>query len=98
MTVNGPGSTPENNGRRVDTYSRDLSRPDVPDTPFLEGVQKWLLHHSLQLVHGPGEVSYGMDALPEARPEVDQVPTTARATPTRVSSRSRRRACVVSSC
>ncbi len=61
MTVIGPGSTPENNGRRVDTFSRDPSRPDVPDTPFLEGVQKWLLHHSLRLVHGPAEVSYGMD-------------------------------------
>ncbi len=61
MTVIGPGNTPENNGRRVDTFSRDLSRPDVPDTPLLEDVQKWLLHHSLQLVHGPGEVSYGTD-------------------------------------
>ena len=61
MTVIGPGDSPENNGRRVDTYSRDLSRPDVPDTPLLEDVQKWLLHHSLRLVHGPGEVACGPD-------------------------------------
>ena len=61
MTVFGPSNVPENNGRRVDTFSRDLSRPDVPDSPFLEGAQKWLLHHSLRLVHGPGEVSYGTD-------------------------------------
>ena len=61
MMAIGPGNAPENNGRRVDTYSRDLSRPDVPDTPFLEGVQKWLLHHSLQLVYGPGEIAYGTD-------------------------------------
>ena len=61
MTVIGPGNPPENNGRRVDTYSRDLSRPDVPDTPLLEDVQKWLLHHSLRLVHGPGEVACGRD-------------------------------------
>ena len=61
MTAIGPGNTPENNGRRVDTYSRDLSRPDVPGTPFLEDAQKWLLHHSLRLVHGPGEVAYGTD-------------------------------------
>lgn len=57
----GPRNAPENNGQRVDTYSRDLSRPDVPDSPFFEGVQKWILHHSLRLVHGPGEVPYGMD-------------------------------------
>ncbi len=57
----GPENSPENNGRRVDTYSRDLSRPDVPETPFLEAAQKWLLHHSLRLVRGPGEVTYGMD-------------------------------------
>ena len=61
MTVIGPRNVPENNGQRVDTYSRDLSRPDVPDSPFLEGVQKWMVHHSLRLVHGPGEVSYGID-------------------------------------
>ena len=63
MTVNGPGDPSENNGRRVDTFSRDLSRPDVPDTPLLEDMQKWLLHHSLRLVHGPGEVSYGTDEM-----------------------------------
>ena len=61
MTVIGPGNLPENNGRHVDTYSRDLSRPDVPETPFLEAAQKWLLHHTLRLVHGPGEVAYGTD-------------------------------------
>ena len=57
----GPRNAPKNNGQQVDTYSRDLSRPDVPDNPVLEAVQKWILHHSLRLVHGPGEVSYGMD-------------------------------------
>ncbi|MDP8900542.1 MAG: hypothetical protein M3N33_05235 [Actinomycetota bacterium] len=46
MTVIGPGNVPENNGQHVDTYSRDLSRPDVPETPFLQNVQEWLLHHS----------------------------------------------------
>jgi len=61
MTVIGSGSALENNGRRVDTFSRDLSRPDVPDTPFLEGVQKWILHHSLRLVHGPEKVDYEID-------------------------------------
>jgi hypothetical protein len=61
MTAIGPGNLPENNGQHVDTYSRDLSRPDVPETPFLEAAQKWLLHHSLRLVHGPGEVTYGAD-------------------------------------
>ena len=61
MTEIGPGNAPEGDGLRVDTYSRDLSRPDVPDTPFLEEAQKWMLHHSLRLVHGPGEVSYGTD-------------------------------------
>jgi len=45
----------------VDTFSRDLSRPDVPGSPFLEEAQRWLLHHSLRLVHGPGEISYGTD-------------------------------------
>lgn len=57
----GPRNAPENNGQQVDTYSRDLSRPDVPDNPVLEAVQKWILHHSLRLVHGPGEVPYAMD-------------------------------------
>lgn len=61
MTVIGPGNLPENNGQHVDTYSRDLSRPDVPETPFLEAAQKWLLHHSLRLVHNPGEITCGTD-------------------------------------
>jgi hypothetical protein len=45
-----------NNRQHVDPYSRDLSRPDVPETPLLEAAQKWLLHYSLRLVHGPGEI------------------------------------------
>ena len=57
IAVIGPGSVPGSNGRRVDTYSRDPSRPDVPGSPFLEEVQKWVLHHNLRLVHGPGEVA-----------------------------------------
>ena len=60
MAAIGPKNVPESNGR-VDTFSRDLSRPDVPDSPFLEEAQGWLLHHTLRLVHGPGEVSYGTD-------------------------------------
>jgi glycosyltransferase involved in cell wall biosynthesis len=60
MAAIGPQNVPEGNGR-VDTFSRDLSRPDVPDSPFLEEAQGWLLHHTLRLVHGPGEVSSGTD-------------------------------------
>jgi hypothetical protein len=59
--VIGPKDAPVTNGRRVDTFSRDLSRPDVPGSPFLEEAQKWLLHHGLRLVHGPAEVSCGTD-------------------------------------
>jgi hypothetical protein len=42
--VIGPGNLPVNlpvnNGQHVDTYSRDISRPDVPETPLLEAAQK----------------------------------------------------------
>ena len=61
MTAIGPGDIPEKIGRRVDTYSRDPSRPDVPGTPFHEGAQKWLLHNNLRLAHGPAEVAFGTD-------------------------------------
>ena len=43
--------------------NRDRARYDVPDTPHLEKVQKWLLHHGTELLHGPAEVGYERDEL-----------------------------------
>src|SRR5918997_2896139 len=42
---------------------RDRTRYDAPDTPQLERAQKWLLHYSMERLHGPGEVDYGKDEL-----------------------------------
>lgn len=44
-------------------FSRTRQRHDVPDSPLLEQVQKWILHHNLELVHGPGQVSYEANEL-----------------------------------
>jgi hypothetical protein len=35
----------------------------VPDSPLLERVQKWILHHEIEHLHGPKEVDYGADEL-----------------------------------
>jgi glycosyltransferase involved in cell wall biosynthesis len=43
--------------------SRGRHRMDVPDSPFGERVQDWILHHNVSLVHGPGEIIYDTDEL-----------------------------------
>ena len=43
--------------------SRGRHRLDVPDSPFGERVQDWILHHGVRLVHGPARISYGVDEL-----------------------------------
>ncbi len=43
--------------------NRNRSRYDAPDTPQLERVQKWLLHHEVEHLHGPEKVEYEKNEL-----------------------------------
>lgn len=54
---------PRGGGRRGITLARGRDRPDVPDSPLLERVQKWILHHNIEHLHGPTEIDYGVDEL-----------------------------------
>jgi hypothetical protein len=44
-------------------FSRGRQRLDVPDSPFMERVLKWILEHNVEHVHGPREVHYEIDEL-----------------------------------
>jgi hypothetical protein len=46
-----------------DKISRGRQRLDVPDSPFMDQVLKWILRHDIEHVHGPSEVDYGVDEL-----------------------------------
>ena len=48
-------------GKRRNRFGRGRGRPDIPDSPFGERVQQWILRHSLEHLHGPKEVDYGVD-------------------------------------
>ena len=50
-------------GGQRNRFGRGRGRPDVPDNPFGERVQQWILWHSLEHLHGPREVGYGPDEL-----------------------------------
>jgi hypothetical protein len=43
--------------------SRGRHRLDVPDHPFGERVQDWILKHNVEHLHGPEEVDYEIDEL-----------------------------------
>ena len=53
----------EDTSRNPIQRGRNRSRPDAPDSPYLEKVQQWLLRHGTELLHGPGEVEYERDEL-----------------------------------
>jgi glycosyltransferase involved in cell wall biosynthesis len=42
---------------------RGRDRLDVPDSPFGERAQEWILEHNVEHLHGPEEVGYEMDEL-----------------------------------
>src|SRR5215208_3093472 len=42
---------------------RGRHRLDVPDSPLMERVLRWILEHNVEHVHGPSEVDYGIDEL-----------------------------------
>ena len=42
---------------------RGRHRLDVPDSPLMERVLRWILEHNVEYVHGPREVDYGIDEL-----------------------------------
>ena len=43
--------------------SRGRQRLDVPNSPFMERVLKWILQHDIEHLHGPEEVDYEIDEL-----------------------------------
>jgi hypothetical protein len=58
--------------------SRGRHRYDVPDTPYGERVQDWILEHSVEHLYGPDVVDYAVDELVvlvllrNGRPYIDQ--------------------------
>src|SRR5215203_6671877 len=44
-------------------FSRGRQRLDVPNSPFMERVLKWILQHDIEHLHGPEEVDYEIDEL-----------------------------------
>jgi hypothetical protein len=44
-------------------FSRGRYKLDVPDSPLMERVLKWILEHNIEHVYGPGEVDYDIDEL-----------------------------------
>jgi glycosyltransferase involved in cell wall biosynthesis len=58
--------------------SRGRHRFDVPDTPYGERVQNWILEHSVEHLYGPDVVDYAVDELVvlvllrNGRPYIDQ--------------------------
>src|SRR5215211_9202794 len=44
-------------------FSRGRQRLDVPNSPFMERVLKWILQHNIEHLHGPEEVHYEIDEL-----------------------------------
>jgi glycosyltransferase involved in cell wall biosynthesis len=42
---------------------RGRHRLDVPDSPLMERVLRWILEHNVEHVHGPRDVDYGIDEL-----------------------------------
>ncbi len=59
----GTGQLHDSLTRNPFLQNRDRSRHDAPDTPQLESVQKWLLHHEVEHLHGPETVEYEKDEL-----------------------------------
>ncbi|MGF1472417.1 MAG: glycosyltransferase family 2 protein [Rubrobacteraceae bacterium] len=49
--------------KRQNRFSRNPARLDVPGTPELERVQRFLLNYDVQLLHGPPVVEYAKDEL-----------------------------------
>src|SRR5215210_5870891 len=43
--------------------SRGRQRLDVPNSPFMERVLKWILEHNVEHLHGPQEIHYEIDEL-----------------------------------
>jgi hypothetical protein len=45
------------------TFSRSRERLDVPDTPEVERIRRWILGFSVRCMHGPEEIAYERDEL-----------------------------------
>ena len=55
------GEIVKHDGRGM--ISRGRHRFDVPDSPFGERVQDWILDHSVEHLHGPETIDYDVDEL-----------------------------------
>jgi glycosyltransferase involved in cell wall biosynthesis len=52
-----------NRQQKRNLFSRGRYKVDVPDSPFMDGVLKWMVRHNVEHLHGPSEVDYGLDEL-----------------------------------
>ena len=57
-----PRVAEEDKGQRS-RLARGRYRLDVPDSPFIERVQAWILEHNIEHLHGPEKVDYETDEL-----------------------------------
>jgi glycosyltransferase involved in cell wall biosynthesis len=61
--VDKPAAAEVDNRETPNRVGRGRHRLDVPDSPLMERVLRWILEHNVEHVHGPREVDYGIDEL-----------------------------------
>src|SRR5215208_1903508 len=61
--VDKPAPAEVDNRETPNRVGRGRHRLDVPDSPLMERVLRWILEHNVEHVHGPREVDYGIDEL-----------------------------------
>ena len=61
--ANGQAEEGKENKEKRDRLARGRYRLDVPDHPFGERAQQWILEHNVEHLHGPKEVDYEIDEL-----------------------------------
>src|SRR5215212_3901717 len=61
--VDKPAAAEVDNRETTNRVGRGRHRLDVPDSPLMERVLRWILEHNVEHVHGPREVDYGIDEL-----------------------------------
>src|SRR5215203_6911174 len=61
--VDKPAPAEVDNRETPNRVGRGRHRLDVPDSPLMERVLRWILEHNVEYVHGSREVDYGIDEL-----------------------------------
>jgi len=63
IDVNNQASAEPDKQETENKVGRGRHRLDVPDSPLMERVLRWILEHNIERVYGPEEVEYDIDEL-----------------------------------